>query len=173
MKYTRIQQLLECIKPHQRGAFVSRLIEILGMEHPLSKEAFEFMTDFPIIKNWKDNPAEYMLKVLMTCCDEFGVEIDAVTNGERSGNHVEAKRIWMYLCEGVMVNNFDTLAEFIQMDKSSIKYHISKTRQFLETNKKYRDRVKSIVSTLMAEGLSESAEFFINDINDITRAKNH
>lgn len=173
MKYTKIQNLLECTKPHLRGAFVSRLIEILGMDHPLSKEAFDFMSEYPILKNWKDNPPEFMLKVLQTCCDEFGVDIDAVTNGERSGNHVEAKRVWMYICEGVMVNNFDTLAEFIQMDKSSIKYHISKTRQFLETNKKYRDRVKAVVASLMCEGLSEAVEFFVNDINEITRTKNH
>ena len=167
MKYTRIQLLLECIKPHQRGAFVSTLIDILGMDHSLSKEAFNFMSEYPTVKNWRDNPTEYMNKVLQTCCDEFSVDIEAVKSGERSGNHVEAKRVWMFLCEGVMVNNFDTLADYIQMDKSSIKYHISKTRQFLETNKKYMERIKSIVSKLMSEGMSETAEFFVNEINDI------
>lgn len=168
MKYTRIQALLECTKPHQRGAFVSTLIDILGMDHPLSKEAFEFMSEYPILKNWKDNPTEYMNKVLQTCCDEFSVDIQSVKAGERSGNHVEAKRVWMFLCEGVMVNNFDILAEYIKMDKSSIKYHISKTRQFLETNKKYMERIKAIVSKLMSEGMSETAEFFIDEINHIT-----
>lgn len=172
MKHANIEALVEYVKPYQKAAFVSQLIETLGMDHPLSLEAFDYMSKYPIVKKWRDNPNAFMVKILQACCEEFAVQVDDVTSGNRSGNHVEAKRMWMFLVEGVMSNNFDSIAQFIQMDKSSIKYHISKTKSFIETNRKYSDKAKAIVDKLQAEGMSEVVDFFIKEINHLQRDLN-
>jgi len=167
MKYTRIEKLLVHIKPYEKAAFVSTLIETLGMEHKLSEELFDYMSKYPSITRWREDPEEFMTKVFNACCQEYGVSQKDVMKGKRTSNHVESKRVWMFICEGVMSSDFELIASFIKMDKSSIKYHIAKTRSFIETNKKYFDKVKSIVEALNQEGLYEIPEFFIKEMNYI------
>jgi hypothetical protein len=169
MNNTRIKRLLEYVKPHQKRTFLRLIAQ---MDEAIIKEAQDFLSlDVPI-QSWKDNPQEFMRKILEACCDEYGTTAEKVMSGIRLTNEIEAKRAWIYLCDGAMPKNYSTIAEFIGMDASSIVYHIRKTNGFMFSNKEYRQRIGKIAQTIKIEGLDEVTEFYTNKINEVVKYLN-
>lgn len=166
MKYTRINELIECMKPHQK----LRAMKIIAQADPyFIEEVKEYVERGPHILSWKEDPLTFMTIILEACCDEYGTSIESIMNGSRLTNEIESKRTWIFLCDGVMPKNYAVIANFIDMDASSIVYHIRKTNGFLLNDKDYRYRVEKIIQAIKIEGLEEVVEFYQRKMEEINR----
>jgi hypothetical protein len=169
MKNTKIKRLLEYVKPHQKRTFLRLIVQ---MDDALFSEAKDFLEKDVPIQSWKDNPQEFMRIILEACCDEYGTTATEVMSGVRLTNQIEAKRAWIYLCDGAMPKNYPLIAEFIGMDASSIVYHIRKTNGFMFSSKDYRQRIGKIAQAIKIEGLDEVTDFYTNKINEVVKYLN-
>lgn len=73
---------------------------------------------------------------LLRACDVVGVTVEEVKVKRRDRELVLARQLYFYLASLHTSSTYEEIAELVGMDHSSVSYHISKVKEYIDTNDK-------------------------------------